>query len=311
MPKPNKLSKLSFQGVDPVFQQWLAQLTDTVNTLAGHNGEIVLSSHLSLDGNSIRNVNPGGGQNDVITTALAEQKYSAAALRPQLESNGGVPLRTQRRLNDPNQREQGSSWLNDLMGTPPSANTIFPLLTNMSGGVQVTLPASVFTFADGSQVNLLSYTHFLSSPASYTISSISCTGNIVTVVLTTTSTLIAGSVITVDAVTPANFDGTFVLASSTGSGQTLTYQDSLGTLSGSGGTVNVNGVYYFTVRKRSNLIFLKGPFSADTAQNRLQANYDGFQIVAVVVVTASGAQVTSSGGGGSPLTGPPAAGALL
>jgi hypothetical protein len=47
-------------------------------------------------------------------------------------------------------------------------------------------------------------------------------------------------------------------------------------------------------------------------QNRLQANFDSFQIVAVVVITNSGGQVLLSGGGGSPITGAsPAAGAFF
>jgi hypothetical protein len=312
MPKPNQIGKLTtVEGMDPTFTQHYSQLIDMVNTLAGYNGTIQLSDHIDMGGKSIKNVVPTSDPGDVVTQALAAKKYSPSAIRPYLESNGSVPLQTQRRLNDPNQREQQSSWLNDLMGTPPSANTLFPILTNVGGGVQVDLPASTFTFADGSIVSLLAYTHLLSLPASYTISSISATGNVVTVVLTTPSTLTAGSAVTIEGVTPSSFNGTFVLTSVTGGGTTFTYQLSIGTVTGSGGTALLNGVYYFTVTKRSNLIFVKGPFAADTAQNRLQANFDSFQIVAVVVVTASGGQVESSGGGGSPLTGPVAAGAFL
>ena len=97
----------------------------------------------------------------------------------------------------------------------------------------------------------------------------------------------------------------------TGSSYTFTYQEDLGTVSGSGGKVELNNCYYYAVAKRSSVVALDGPFNGDTAQNRLKVSSDGSQIVAVVVLTNSGTQVSSSGGGGSAIVGSPTAGAFF
>ena len=153
-------------------------------------------------------------------------------------------------------------------------------------------------------------TDVLSLPAQFAISAITSSGNVVTITTATASGLVAGQVVTINGVAPPEFNLTAVLTSSTPP-FTLTFQASLGTLTGLGGFVQVNGVYYYAVRKRSTKIILLGPFTGDTAQNRLQANFDGFQIVAVVVITNDGGQVSQSGGGGSPVVGSPAAGAFF
>lgn len=311
MPPPNQLGKLNFEGVDPTFQQWLNQAADTINTLAGHNGPVPIANHLDLGGKRIINVGPPVDETDALPSGVAQRKYSASALRPQLESSGTSPLKTQRRLNDPNQREQQSSWLNDLMSSVPSANDIFPTITPSGGGVSVSVPSSLFTFADRSTVLLNGRTDLLSLPAQYAISNITVSGGVVTITTATPSGLVAGQIATIVGVIPAVYNGTRQLTGAVPP-FTLTYNDS--GASGayvSGGFVQVQGVYYYGVRKRSNSITLFGPFTSDSAQNRLQVNFDGFQIVAVVVVTADGGQVEQSGGGGSPIVGSPAGGAFF
>ena len=72
----------------------MSNLQDAVNILSGHSGEIELSNHLSLGGNKIKNVAAPTEPNDAVTSAAAEKSYSAAALRPHLESAGRFPLRT-------------------------------------------------------------------------------------------------------------------------------------------------------------------------------------------------------------------------
>lgn len=310
MPKPNQLGKPQFTEMDPTFQTHYNQLIDTVNTLAGHNGPIELSNHLNLSGNQVTNVGPSKSPTSVLTSAAAQQQYSATAIRPQLESNGSFPLQTMRRLNDPNQRETQSSYLNDLMSSVPNANQIFPIITTLGGGVQVVIGSTSFKFADGTQVVLQGRTDLLSFPASFTISSISSSGNLVTLDTATSSGLTAGQTAYVEGVTPSGFNGLWQITSATPPFQ-LTYQASLGTVIGSGGTLLLNGVYYYSVNKRSAVLKLSGPFASDTASNRITTCLDGSQIVAVVVVTASGGQVEQSGGGGSPLTGSPAGGAFF
>lgn len=302
---------MSFEGVDPTFQRWLDQLTDAVNIHSGYLGPTKFASHIDLGGNRITNVGPAIDASDAISSAVAEANYSAPALRPQLESNGSVPLKTMRQLNNSSQREQQSSFLNDLMSSPPSANAIYPTFASVGGGVQVTLPASLFKFADGSSFILQARTDILSLPLSFTISSISVTSNLVTVMTTAPTGLTSGMLMTVTGVTPVQFNGPFAVQTSTGGGGTLTYQDNIGTGSGSGGSVELANVYYYAVGKRTTFITLFGPFNGDTAQNRLEVNYDGFQIVAVVVLTASGGQDAQSGGGGNPIVGSPTAGTFF
>lgn len=292
------------------FQKHYSQLIDTVNTLVGYNGEIGLKNHINMNGSRVTNIGPAVVPTDALASGIAASRYSAEVLAPQLAPSGKQPMVGYRQVNNQSQREQVSSFLNDLMSSVPSANSIFPTITNVGGGVQVSIPAGPFTFADRTTVQLNGRTDILSLPAQFAIASISSSGRVITVVTATPSGLVAGEIATIAGVTPASFNGVEQLTSATPP-DTLTYQGDLGTLTGSGGFVQTNNVYYYSVQKRSTNIFLQGAFSADTAENRLQVNFDGFQIVAVVVVTADGGQVEQSGGGGSPITGTPAAGAFF
>jgi hypothetical protein len=306
----NQVPKLSLSNMDAVFVQNYSQLVDAVNGLLGFNGEIPVQNHINMNGNRLMNVAAPAAADDAITQSVADQSYSASALQPKLQSGGSNPLTTYRILNSGSQREAQSSFLNDLFSSVPNANAIFPMVTNGSGDVTVSIPASLLTFADGSSVMLQARTDILSVPAQYAISAISCTGNVVSVTCAA-SGLVAGQVATITGVTPSSFNGTFVLTSSTGGGANLQYQLDLGTVTGSGGDVQKNGVYFYTAAKRSTALKLLGPYAADTQNNRLGANHDGYQIVAVVVITASGIGITNSGGGLTPIGGTPTAGSFF
>lgn len=312
MPKPNQVQKVTtFTGFDdPVFQQHYSLLIDTVNTLAGYNGPIQLSDHLDLNGNRLQNLGTPVNETDALPSGHANDLYAPSVVRTSLESSGANPLKSYRQMNNRSQREQVSSFLNDLMSTPPNANDLLPTITNGTGTVTVSIPPGHFTWADGSFVNTIGRTDILSVPSQYAISSISCSGNVVTVNCAA-SGLIAGQVGTIAEVTPSVFNGTFTMTSSTSGGAVLTYQEDLGTASGTGGFVQVNGVYYYKLQKRLQALTLVGPFSGDTLQNRIQACFDGGQIVVVVVVTNSGGQISLSGGGGSPIVGSPTAGSFF
>ena len=56
---------------------------------------------------------------DALSSGVAQNSYSVAALAPQLESSSPTGLKSMRRLNDTNQREQSSSWLNDIPSSVP------------------------------------------------------------------------------------------------------------------------------------------------------------------------------------------------
>ena len=310
MPIPNQLPKLNFEGVDPVFQQWLNNLTDAVNTHSGYNGPVQYADDLDLAGNRIKNLGPATDETDALSQAVAEQQYSASALQPKLAPGGPYSIVGYRQLGSASQREPVSSFLNDLMSTPPNSNAILPTLTSGVGTVTVSIPASLFQFADGSTLLLQARTDILTVPAEFAISAISCVGNLVSVTCAP-SGLVAGQAATITGVTPSSFNGTYPIISSTTGGADLEYQVDLGTVSGAGGFVQVNGVYFYSVAKRSTIIRLFGPYASDTLQNRLQASPDGYQIVAVVTLTRSGGILDSTGGGGSPIVGSPTAGSLF
>jgi hypothetical protein len=310
MAQQNQLAKPVLPELSSQHQQFLSQMVDTINSLQGYNGPTKLNNHLDLNGYQVKNVGAPTSSTDAITHGVAEASYSADALAPKLESTGKNSLKTMRQLNSPVQREQTSSFLNDLMSSVPNANAIVPLLTNIGSpatGVRCVIPAGPFTFVDGSTVMLQGRTDLFSLPTSYAISSISCVGNVVTVA--STAPVTEGQAITIAGVSPSSFNGS-VTVSSAGSGS-FTYQADLGTVSGSGGRVEENGVHYYAVRKRSGSVILLPQQSGDTMANRLHANLDGSQIVAVVVVNASGFQVSQSGGGGSAIVGSPTAGSFF
>lgn len=310
MPTPNQLGIISPPGDDPAFNQHYTQLTNAVNTLIGYNGPIGLKDHIDMGGKRVTNVGPPEDITDAISHSFANSKFSPSVIRPQLESNGSAPMQSMRRLNDANQREQQSSYLNDLMSSVPNANEIIPFFTTMGGGVQVVINPTRFQFADGAIVQLLGRTDLLSFPATFTISSISSVGDVVTLVTTAATGLTAGQVATIQGVSPVGFNGVELITSATPP-FTLTYQASLGTVSGSGGQLLINGVYYYAVNKRNNRIHLFGPFASDSPRNRIGANFDGSQIVAVVVITSGGGQLQQSGGGGTPTTGSPVGGTFF
>src|ERR1039457_84166 len=112
MPKTNQLGKFNFTSLKPEEQTFVNQMIDTLNTLAGYNGDVVLSSHLDLGGNRIKNVAAPTAATDVLTSGVAEGKYNAAALSPKLSPTGSSPMPAYRILNGNTQREVSSSWLN-------------------------------------------------------------------------------------------------------------------------------------------------------------------------------------------------------
>jgi len=310
MSVPNQIAKLDFSGLDPVFNQHYSSLIDRVNSLLGYSGPIKVANHIDLGGNRITNVGAPVEVTDALSSGEAAKNYSAPVLKEQLKPGSANAMAGYRILNHNGQREQSSSFLNDVPSTVPNANQIIPILTNGGSSVTVSTPASILTFADGSTVQLSGRIDILSFPAQYAIVTIAAVNNLVTVNCAA-SGLVAGNIGTIFGVNPAGFNGPYQLTSSSSGGAVLEYQAPLGTVSGAGGYVQVNGVWYYGVKKRQNYVSLLGPYLSDTPQNRLNANLDGFQIVAVVVVTASGGQVAQSGGGGSPIVGSPASGAFF
>jgi len=309
----NKLSKINATGMDPVFAQHYSQLIDTVNSLAGHNGPIPLQSHLDMQGNLVQNLGTAAkpSPTDALTHGVAQSAYSAAALKPALQAGGSATLNSYRILNSGTQREGTSSYMNELMSSVPNANLIVPFVSPSGANFLVLIPASPFTFADGSSIMLNAFSDLITAlPGSFAITSMSVAGGVVTVNCAATG-LSTGDIATIIGGTNASFSGTFQLISSTGGGTVLQYQSSVASGTDTGGFVQVNGVHYYAAKTKNPNIFRFGPFTGDTMFNRMNSNFDGTQIVAVVVITATGAQIAQSGGGGSPIVGSPTAGSFF
>ena len=154
MPPPNQLGKFNFTSLQPDENQFLSQLVDAVNSHSGYNGPVTLANHLDLSGNRVMNVAAPTADSDVLTSGAAKSSYSAPVLKEQLKPGSANAMAGYRILNHNGQREQSSSFLNDVPSSVPNANQIIPLLTNGVSSVTVSIPASVFTFADGSTIQL-------------------------------------------------------------------------------------------------------------------------------------------------------------
>jgi len=293
------------------FNQHYQQMVDTVNSLTGYNGSIQLKNHIDMGGNRVTNVGSAVTGSDVLTQTVGNNSYSASALRPQLEANGSNPLQTTRRLNDQNQQELYSSFLNSTYSTVPNANTSQVFFTNVdSTHTQITVPAMKLSFADSSYVTTSARTDTVSNPTTITISTASSTGNTVTIVTLTAHGLSAGSVVYIAGVSNGVFNGTWVVTG-VSDAFTFTFTASLGTQTGTGGTITTGKVYYYYASRYSTVLTPVGGFTGDTAANRLNAAKDGSQIVVVATITQSGGQVSNSGGGGSPISGSVTAGTFF
>lgn len=305
----NPVPRLAFPGMDPRQAQHLNLLVDAVNSLAGHNGVIELNNHLSLKGNTIQNVGPAVNDNDVVSQAFANNKYSAEALRPQLEANGSTPLQSVRRINDSTQREQTSTWLNAVMSTPPNSNNAQVSFVNGGPTTQVSINANNLTRADKSVQPLAGLTAILTNPTSFTILTIARAGGVVTATFGASPGLLAGTVVGVTGVADSSFDGTFVLTGAVGA--TLTWNQNLSDGTSTGGTLSTAGVFYAYAIPYNPTMFISGPFAADSPQNRINASHDNRQIIAVIVLHSGGGVSSQSGGGGTPTTGDVAGGTFF
>jgi hypothetical protein len=299
MPKSPKLGKITFSSLSLPEQIQMSNLQDAVNILGGHSGEVELSNHLNLGGNKITNVAAPAADSDVLTSGAAETKYSAAALRPQLESSGTHPFVGYRQVNNQGQREKTSSWLNELLSTPPNSNNINPIVSSSGGSTSVTIPASILQMGDGTTRYLPSRTDTLTNPASYSITSFTIALGVATVVLSSTPSpaLAAPTVVYISGT--SEIDGTFPIASIV-SPTTFTINVSSG-VSGTGGTVETGGICYYYLNKSFQKVMLSVlPSSSDTPFRRLGISGDGYQLLAVVSINSSGTVQVGTAGGGTP-----------
>lgn len=309
MPLLNQLPRRTYPELSPQLNQFLQQMADAVNTNMGYNGPIQVTSPIDLMGNTIKNVGTPVDESDVVTQAFAQSNYSAEALRPQLEANGSTPLQSVRRINDSTQREATSTWLNQVMSTPPNASTAQVSFSGGGGSTTINVNATTLTRADTTTQPLAGRSDTVANPASFTILTIARAGGVVTATFAATTGITAGQIVGITGVTDSSFDGSFTVTGAVG--VTLTWSQSLSNAGSTGGDASLGGVYYYYTKPKSSIMFVSGPFSADTPQNRINASDDAKQIIAVAVVTSGGGQNGQSGGGGTPTTGPVAAGSFF
>jgi hypothetical protein len=299
MPQPSKLGKISFSSFSIQENLLMSQLIDNVNALAGHNGPTQLSSDLNLGGNKITNVAPPTEDSDVLTSGAAKASYSAAALGPQLSPGGKYPFVGYRQINNGTQRENTSSFLNNLVSTAPNSNNINPIVSTSGGATSITIPASVLQMGDGSTRFLPARTDTISNPESLSISSFTVTSGVATVILTTDPATPFSTSTVVFIAGTGQIDGTFLVASVVNPA-TFTIKVSSGE-SGTGGTVSVGGAnYYFLDRKFQKVMLLTLAGGTDTPFNRLGISGDGQQLLAVVNLNSGGAVQEGTAGGGTP-----------
>ena len=135
-----------------VVNDWIEKLTLAVNTLAGLHGTVVIASPIDMQGHPITNVGTSTEPSSVVTQQAAQQVFGPAAIQPQLDAMGNNILQTTRRLNDQSQREQFSTFLNDVLNLPPTSNT--STITSVAAGTNstVTVAAGTYSWGDGSSI---------------------------------------------------------------------------------------------------------------------------------------------------------------
>lgn len=136
-----------------LFKEWMDQVTLNINTLYGLHGDVPIFGNIDMQGvATIKNLAVPQHPGDAVSQGAAQASFGPAAIQPQLEATGNAMLQTTRRLNDRNQQEQFSSFLNTVMNLPPITNGSNVTVVASGGSSIITVTANNFTFADGTIV---------------------------------------------------------------------------------------------------------------------------------------------------------------
>ncbi len=282
------------EGVNNL-SQYLSILTQRVNAIGPSTGSAAEFPHgIDLHGAHATNVGGIGKEHTAITFARAQELYSAKALSKQLEAGQPHALKSVRRINDPNQKENYSAFLEGTLNTSPTTNTA----TITGSGSTVTVSAGYHLLVSGNVQSFSARTDTVSLPSSFAIVSLTRTSGVVTCVTSSASGYTAGSVVNVDSASDSSFDGSFVLVSA--SGTTLTWKQVAPDSTAIGGTASQSGIYYYRLNRNAKTLSLFGPYSTDSQENRLEVNKDGGVLIAVAVFTGGGFDPTQSSAGSTP-----------
>src|SRR5208337_4435766 len=292
------LKKSDFEDESlPLINQQFSNIIQQINNLLGVNGTIRLNNHVDLGGNRIQNVGDAVLPTDAVSQLFGNSKYGPAALAPSFEALGKNVMQTYRRLSDPNQREKYSSFLNQVLNTAPTSNTSAITFGSPGGGtVSATVTAGFHQRVDGSQVPYAARTDTLSLPTAIGITSLTRSGNIVTAVTSSPDGLSVGEGFSVKGATDPTFDGAFSVLT-VSPPDTFTYFQGGANTSTSSGSINVGGVYYYTLSHGQNTLGLVPGSGADTWSSRIAASNDGTTIIAVEVLNWLGGDVLNSAAG--------------
>jgi predicted phage tail protein len=288
----------SEEGINRL-NQHLTNVVRTLNANIGTAGPVAMPSGIDAQGSKITNVGGVGPEHEAVSRSFAEANYSASAIKPKLEGGGSHALQTVRRVNDQQQKENYSTFLEGALNTAPTTNTA----TITGSGSTVTVSAGYHLLVSGNIQSFSARTDTVSLPSSVAIVSLSRSGSIVTAITSSASGYTPGSVVNITGASDSTFDGSYVLATAVGT--TLTWRQVAANSTAIGGTVSEAGVYYYRLARNQTTLSLLGPYGADSQQNRLQANIDGGVLIAVAVFTGGGFDATQSAAGTTP---PPATG---
>jgi hypothetical protein len=276
----------------------------SINYILGHAGVTpVLKAGADFGGKPATNVGSPLTPSDVVTQEFAANNYGAPALQPLFEALGNKQLQTYRQLNNPAQQERYSSFLNSALSVVPSANTGTISATNVGGSVDVTINGGLHQRLDRSNVPFNSRTDSLPLAASYSITSLSRSGGVVTATLGSAFTGAVGDQIGITGAIATEWQGVFIVGTPI-LGNVIVYNQSGANDSESGGVLTMIDTYYYTIAHGQNTLGLVSAPAADTWSQRSMASYDGTAIIAVVVVDSSGIDPINSGSGlTSPVSG--------
>lgn len=284
------------QSVADALNQRFTQLFTSSSNILGAAGQPTLASGINVAGGRVSGLGPPTHPLDAVSSAHAEQNYSAAALAPQMEAGGKYAFKGYRSLNSKAQQEANSTFLNRLANTTPTTNTSVVTAGPPSGGnVTITVPAGYQLLMDGTVNPFGTFVFTVALPSTQSITSISRTGGVSTA-LGTFSGLVAGEAVYVSGIADNSFDGNFILSSA--SGGILTWaQPNFANGSSTTGTVSTGGAYFLYLKNPSQTLDVSGPWPNDSQVYRLQSNLDNQTLIAVAMVNSSGLVSTQSAGG--------------
>jgi hypothetical protein len=291
-----KSSDLQDEGLT-LLNQWFTTIAQQLNAQAGHAGPVSFKNGIDLNGNQISNVGSPLTPSDVVTLDYANANLGASAIQPKLEATSANPLSTYRQLNSQVQRERYSSFLNDVLNTAPTANTATVSGLTSGGSTTITVSSGFHQRVDGSQVPFAARSDTKTNPASFSITSLTRSGGIVTAVLGSSFTGGIGSQINVTGTNDPSFQGVFYVLTVVGS--TITYAQNGPNAGTVGGTISLVITCYYTISRNQNQLNLV-EVGADTWSARVAASFDGTTIIAVVALNSSGLDPVNSAAGASP-----------